>query len=630
MFFITTENSDAFVPFDKQISLERKTAYEIPDFWNLTEIQQIPLNITIENTQYRWDSFYQKNYTIQYLYYTSQNWNNSALRCYAALIKPDNTTGQLGKVPAIVMIHGLGGSHSSLMDLGYFAANYNYTCLAIDLPSHGNSDGPPLTQEWVIPDLSNYTGSITPDLLNRTHFYLIARAAIRAVDVLINQTFVDSTKIAMTGGSYGGLTTMFASNVYWQKVQSAIPIIASGNLAQSFATPYSLTNLVVDPNKYDITVPPYSDLIRYFDPLYYVNSTHNPATLFICGTNDDFFPLETFNDTFYATHNNTKGMSMSPGGHHGILMKPMEGTILYWLNYTLNDGPAPPYIQLLSRHVRSTLFGEKLTLFVNISCSSPISKVLFAYHREVIGAPWKTCEMNQINSSTWTIELNSLPFNADVTYFIMIELNGVFYTMFSSSAWRDSLTTWLQIPFFILIVFGLAVPIFFLAKRDFKKLKSQIPKDNHPKLKTFYFYQFAIVGATEIGISLSLIVPIAIILPHANHLEISISLLLTEFIDFLPIITLLVFAILIAGFILAMTKPVLGGIINLLIPGSLVVLGIFIFLQIGSISEDLASFGVTNDLLGIGTGLILWLAMGSTQIVLGIYKRKHLRHLINP
>jgi pimeloyl-ACP methyl ester carboxylesterase len=629
LFSTSNEVPKKFVIMDTDMDFRNQAAYDIPDFWNLTEIQQIPLNISIESEQIEWNSQYQKNYTVQKLFYTSQIWNNTPLRCYAALIIPDNTTGQLETVPGIVIIHGLGGSHSSMMDMGYFAAAYNYTVLAIDLPGHGQSGGPPPSQEWIIPDLSNYTGTITPDILNRTHFYLIARAAIRAVDVLLNQSFVDPTKIAMSGGSYGGLTTMFASNVYWQKVRSAIPVVASGNLAESFSTPYSLTNLVVDPNQYDITLPPYSDLINYFDPIYYVNSTHNPSTLFICGTNDDFFPLETFNDTFYATNNATKGMCMSPGGHHGILMQPWEGTILYWLNYTIEDGPAPPNIQLLSRSVETSFTGKKLKITVNVSCEASISKVIFAYHREIMGAPWQTREMTQINSSTWNIELRSLPFNADVTYFIMVELDGELYTMFSSSAWRDSLTTWLQIPFFILIAFGLAVPIFFLVKRDTRILKTQIPKENHQKLHKFYIYQLAIIAATEVGIALSLILPIAIILPQTSHMEFSVTLLLTEFIDFLPIISLIGLVILVAGFILAMAKPVTGGIINLLIPGSLTVLGIIIIFQIGSLGEELAGFGVSGGLLGIGFGLILWLIMGAGQVTLGIYKRHYIKKLVN-
>ncbi|MHA1324831.1 MAG: alpha/beta hydrolase family protein, partial [Candidatus Helarchaeota archaeon] len=535
-------------------------------------------------------------------------------------------SGQLTNLPAIVIIHGLHGSHNSMMDLGYFAAAYNYTCLLIDLPGHGRSGGPPPTQEWIIPDLSNYTGTITPEILNHTHFYLIARAAIRAVDVLLNQSFVDPTRIAMAGGSYGGLTTMFASNVYWQRVRSAIPVVASGNLDISFSTPWSLTNLVVDPHLYDISIPPYSDLIHYFDPLYYVNTTHNPATLFVCGTNDDFFPLVTFNNTFYATYNTTKAMAMSPGGHHGILMKPWEGTILYWLNYTMGNGPAPPNIQV-SRHVEPTFFGHALKIVANITCSSPISRVYFAYHREVMGSPWETREMMQLNQTFWTFSLDNLPFNADVTYLIMVELNGSLYTMFSTSVWRTSLNTWFEIPFFILIALGFAFPIYLLIRRDLNRIQDDLSSKQQRKLTYLYGFQVGGMGLTELGIAFSLFLPLAIIIPQANALEVSMALFLSEFIDFLPLIAPLVFTTLLIGFFFAFCKPTLGGIINIILPSTLLILGIAIIFSLGDIADIASDFGLSGDLFSLGFGLFLWLLMGCLQIGFGIFKRKYQRRL---
>ncbi len=624
--FFLTADSPSINSINQNLDLNVNQANEIPSFWNLSEIQKIPLNITIEKTEYNWEVDYQKNFTIQYLYYTSQSWNDSQLRCYAALIIPDNSSGQLTNLPAVVLIHGLRGSHSGMMDLGYLAASYNYSCLVIDLPGHGSSGGPPPTQEWIIPDLSNYSGTITPDILNHTHFYLIARAAVRAVDVLINQSFVDSTRIAMSGGSYGGLTTMFASNVYWQGVRSAIPVIAAGNLDISFATPWSITNFVVDPNKYDISVPPYSDLVQYFDPIHYVNTTNNPATLFICGTNDDFFPLETFNSTFHATHNDTKGMSMSPGGHHGILMKPIEGTILYWLNYTMGNGPAPPEIDL-TRSIESTFFGSKLKVIVNVTSATSVSNVVLGYHHEVMGFAWDEVNMTQINQTHWTIEIDNLPVNAEITYLVMVELEGDVYTMFSSSAWRDTLNTWIEIPFFILVGLAIALPIFIYTLHDYRKNKSSVPKVNEQKLLVLYSSQLGGIGVTQICIAVSLFLPLAVIFPEANAVEISASILLSEFIDFFPLGTTIVFSILIFGCILAMSRPLLGGIINIGLPASILIFGFVITSLIGDITAIAAEFGVTGELFAFGIGLILWLVMAIVQICFGIFKRKYQKHL---
>ncbi|NVM53168.1 MAG: alpha/beta fold hydrolase [Candidatus Helarchaeota archaeon] len=627
---LRVKNSPNIYSLDQAPELNLHVANDITDIWNISEIQNIDLNITIEDTQYHWDATYQKNLTVTRLYYTSQYWiNNTPMRIYGALVFPENYSDYVGQLPGIVVMHGIGGNHYQTLPLAYFLAANNYTAIAIDFPGHGNSSGPPPTSEWIVPDLSDFNGNITPDLLNRTHFYLISRAAVRAVDVLLNQSEVDPTRIAMTGGSYGGLTTMFASNVYWEKVRSAIPVIASGNLDISFSTPYSLTRLIVGQNV-DLSEPPLSDLFQYFDPINYVNTSNNPATLYICGSNDDFFPIETFNNTFYATRNTTKAMAMTPGGHHGLLMDPMEGTMLFWLNHTLFDGPAPPRIQV-TKGVESTVFGSKLKVTANVTCDVPISKVILATHREILGATWKEHEMEQLDPTTWTFELRSLPFNAEVTYFVIVELeNGELYTAFSSYVWRDTLTTWLEIPFFILIGVGLALPIFLLVRRDYRKMQLELEAPNRRKYLYLTGAQLGGIGGTEIVIATSIFLPLLVILPQSGHLEISLATFLTEFIDMFPIMAPLVFIILIAGFIFAISKPILGGLINLILPATLLIIGLLVFGFVGGYSDNQLVAAFSENLIDIGSGLILLFTMSGVQIGFGIFKRKYQKRLRTP
>jgi fermentation-respiration switch protein FrsA (DUF1100 family) len=627
--FIFIKNSPKTYSLNQVSEIKQQTTNQIPYFWNLTQIQSVPLNISIVGTSYFWDSTYSKNFTIQELYYTSQIWlNNTPMRIHSELIFPDNHSGQLGRVAGVLAMHGLGGNLTQMIDLGYFLAAQNYTVLLIDFPGHGKSNGPPPSQEWIVPDLSGFDGNITADILNHTHFYLSARAAIRAIDVLLNQTVIDQDRIAVTGGSYGGLNTMFASNVYWQKVRSAIPQIAAGEFNVIISTPYSLFNLIVNPDDFDLTQPPLSDLFHYIDPITYVNTSHNPSTLFICGTNDDFFPLEAFNDTFRATHNTTKATAISPGGHHGFLLRPSEGTILYWLNYTLWNGPAPPSIQV-SRAVESTLIGQKLKISANVSCDAPISKVILAYHREVMGVPWSTQEMTKDGQSIWTIEIPNLPFNADVTYYVMVEIGGTYYTMFSSYIWRDSLTTWLEIPFFILIGFALGLTIFLLLRRDINKIKPNITSSNRRKLSYLYATQISGIAITEIGMIICIYLPIVVILPLGSSLKLSLATFLNEFIDILPLASIVVFGILIAGFILSFNHPLLGGIINLAIPLSIIIVEIFAASLLSATFGGNQGITVVGSFMSIGIGVIIWIAMCIIQICFGIFKRTYKkRHLV--
>jgi len=626
--FISMKNSPTLIPLDKETEIDQRDTNQIPDFWNLTQIQSIPLNISIVDTYPLWDSIYSKNYTVQELYYTSQIWiNNTPLRIYGELVFPDNRSGQLGRVAGVLVMHGLGGTHTQQLDLAYFLAAQNYTVLLIDFPGHGNSTGPPPSQQWLVPDLSGFDGNITADLLNHTHFYLSARAAIRAVDVLLNQTVVDPDRIALTGNSYGGLNTLFASNIYWQKVRTAIPQIAPGDFETTFSTPYSFFHLLVNPHEIDLTQPPYSTVFHYIDPIVYVNTTHNPSTLFICGTNDDFAPLEAFNNTFYATYNTTKATVISPGGHHGFLLRPSEGTILYWLNYTLWGGPAPPNIQV-GRAVDSTPVGEVLKVTANVSCNAPISKVILAYHWEVMGFQWSTQEMILNGDSTWTVEIANLPFSAEITYYVMVEIDGTYYTMFSSYVWRDSLTTWLGIPFFILIAVGIGLAVYFLFRRDLNKVKPQIPTNNRQKVYYLYAAQICGLVLTEIGIFICIYLPVVVILPQTNSLELTMATFLSEYIDILPYASIVILGVLTVGFILGLSRPVLGGIINFSMPLAILLVEVVAGSLLFSTFGENPGLNLVGPFMTVGIGVIIWIIMCIIQICFGIFKRIYKKRLL--
>ena len=600
---------------------------DIPNFWNISEIESIPLNISIEETKIIWNETYQKNFTCQYIYYTSQYWNNTPLRVYGALIFPDNHSGNLNKIPGILLMHGLGGNHRKMLDLAYLLASQNNSVLVIDMAGHGLSDGPPPTQEWIIPNTDD-PSNITSDLLNQTHFYLVTRAALRGIDVLLNQSVIDKNKIVVMGNSYGGITSMFISNIYWMKVNTAIPIIAAGNLKVGFSTPYSFFNLIVNTNEIDLDSSSFSYFFQNFDPINYVNSSKNPSTLFICSTNDDFFPITNFNNTYYNTHNTTKAISMTPGGHHGIQMYPMGGSILYWLNHTLWNGSSPPKIQV-NKEIIPTILGSKIKINANISCNASISKVILATHREVLGASWIEHDMIQLDQSTWTIELSSLPITADITYYVIVELNDQYYTMFSSYVYRESLSTWLEIPFIIMLISIFAIPIFLLIRMEINKKLPKVSPSNQRKFLFFYGSQIIGMGISEFFILFSLFLPLIVVFPQSNSYKISMETILTQFIDFVPPLTLILFIILTLGLILTISKPILGGLINLLIPVCILI-GFTIALNwLFSIGISITSIGLSTESITLGVGLICWTIMPIIQISFGFFKRIYQKRLMN-
>lgn len=603
------------------LSLENKET--IPSFWNLTEIQSVPLNITYTDVEYYWNETVQKNFTLQHLFYTSQYWNNSALRVHGVLLLPDNSSGDLEKLPGILLMHGLGGSYIKMIEYGYVLAAHNYCVLLIDHPGHGLSDGPFPSSDWLVPDVpENYT--ITPDLLNRTHFYLVARSAIRAVDVLLNQTYIDSQKICSMGGSYGGIASMFVSNIYWSKVKTAIPIIAAGDLKTGFSTDYTFFHLIVNTNEKPIDNPGYSYLYEYFDPIRYVNTPNNPPTLFICGTNDEFFPINSFNATFTNSSNNLNAISMTPGGHHGFLMNPVTGSILYWLNYTLGNATAPPDTQV-SREITNTLLGSKLTVSAKIETNATISKVKLAYRREFAGLTWNELEMTQTGNNSWNIELFSLPINTQINYYVIVELEDDEYIMFSTHVWNDTLSTWVEIPFIILITIGSTLVIFFLLKHDIKKNEIKIPKSDRNKLYSLFVFQVITSEITEIFILFSFLSPLVILLPESNAFGISMLDILNVYIDFIPILSIILLLVIIIGYILSMTKPILGGLVNI-IPPLILIIGSSLLFNIFADSASIIGLELTSIILS--NGIIIWIIMSVIQIIFDIFKRIYKKRMI--
>jgi hypothetical protein len=190
--------------------------------------------------------------------------------------------------------------------------------------------------------------------------------------------------------------------------------------------------------------------------------------------------------------------------------------------------------------------------------------------------------------------------------------------------------TWLGVPFFILIGVGIAILIFILLQRDIRKVKSNVTPANHRKLVYLYILQVGGLGATEIGIAICIFLPIVVLLPQSNSLGISMATFLNEFVDILPLAGLVVFGILIAGFILSLSsRPMLGGFINLAIPLIVFMIYLTALFLVGSFFEDIAGLFV-GPIIGIGIGQFIWFALCIGQISFGIFKRKYLKKLRVP
>ena len=152
----------------------------LPDFWNITNIESVPLDSEFENqTYYIWNDTYStisRNLTVYDVSYTSQVWNGSNLTIAGKVVFPDNKSGNIiGTVPGALIMHGIFGNYNSTLPLAYMISGiFNCVSIVIDFPGHGKSEGPFPSPDNIMPPPENITldTNITQELLDQIHFYL--------------------------------------------------------------------------------------------------------------------------------------------------------------------------------------------------------------------------------------------------------------------------------------------------------------------------------------------------------------------------------------------------------------------------------------------------------------------------
>src|SRR5437773_1179084 len=163
--------------------------------------------------------------TIQDLTFFSERWNGVDITIAAALARPRTV---VGRIPALVVVHGYGGTHESMMGVARELAASGRVAIAIDAPDSGGSTPyPRRTPE----DLVNVTTDPRGGFL-----YHVAYAASRALSVAESLAFVDPARLGALGASQGGLTSLYLA-AKDPRVSAALPMIPGRNPAEAYCAP---------------------------------------------------------------------------------------------------------------------------------------------------------------------------------------------------------------------------------------------------------------------------------------------------------------------------------------------------------------------------------------------------------
>jgi len=353
-------------------------------FWDLSRIAA-PTNATMGEWQTLESGVMKSNVT-----YFSEMYGGSPVMIEGLLYKPS----QAGKLPAVLVMHGSFGDAESMAYFAELLATKGYVALAISGPGQGRSTGPSETNE---------------NRLNLTvrayysYYYRLLYSAMRGITFLTELPFVDANRIAATGASQGGLECLWLSALDY-RLKTVVPIVAGGNF--SFLVYSGSLALGHLPAGTRLDDPEGELLMKYFDPLAYVPESRVPV-LMLVGTSDEFFPIDSYNQT-YSSLKSEKAMLIVPNTGHFVPKAEWIASAEVWLSKWLKNEDTFPQVSLLS------VSGKDGRMVVNASAKG-VDEVVLNSRDGWPWSRWETYPMNRTGEQ-WS---TSLPLSSvDVTVYV--------------------------------------------------------------------------------------------------------------------------------------------------------------------------------------------------------------------
>jgi len=207
----------------------------------------------------------------------------------------------LGRKPAVILLHGLGGNRKQLGLLATMLNGKGYVTLAIDAAGHGErpkfgANGP---DSMSLEDMRTLGAQTVVDLR-------------RAVDLLAGHPDVDPARIGYLGASMGGiLGARFYSDD--PRVKAGVFLFAGGDWGKLLTT--SQIGLAKSFRERGATdAATVGKALADIDPLYSIARAAGRPILLIHGDKDDIVPVEC-NELLFKAAKEPKERVLLPGGH---------------------------------------------------------------------------------------------------------------------------------------------------------------------------------------------------------------------------------------------------------------------------------------------------------------------------
>ncbi|MCD6485359.1 MAG: alpha/beta fold hydrolase, partial [Candidatus Odinarchaeota archaeon] len=381
----------------RRASPENMSFYET-DFWNVSKAINDPLNITQLSSKIETYNNYRVNVTD--ILFFSEKYNNIDIYIFGEILIPLDMELPL---PGVLIIHGYGGTHNSFVDFALEIVKEGYVAILIDAPGGGQS--------------TKYPSRDPASVVNTTrgpqdsYFYHVAWAGLRAISVLEQLDEVDKNRIAVTGGSMGGIMS-FIIGAIDPRVKATIPIVAGGNLFDlllSGTLADALTTPELSLNSTNVI-----NFVKYFDVYAYASELQIPV-LMLSSTNDEYFTLICLNDTF-SIISSEKWWFLAPNWHHFSAYPGWIASGIKFLNYVFKGGAPLPTIEY------NTITPSFDNVKVTINGSVDGNYTLY-WRTGLTGDTWKSAVMEQDTSQQYSSQI--VPYlSGKITFYIALNLDN--------------------------------------------------------------------------------------------------------------------------------------------------------------------------------------------------------------
>ncbi|TFG11728.1 MAG: alpha/beta fold hydrolase [Promethearchaeota archaeon] len=550
--------------------------------------------------------------------FESPNWRGKdPITLHGYLIYPEDFNSS-AKNPAVLCMHGLNGNANVSFNMAYQYLEEGFVVLCHSHPGHGESEG-------AQPDPENFyaEGKFYED----AHYYLTIMGAIQGLRLLENLSYLDTSQIVVTGGSYGALNTMWLSSIAGERIAAAIPYIAIGDIEKNKLDETKLLYWVWDHSLDEIPDEFWEEQCRWFDPKYYLKSDKLPPIMWQIGTNDEFFVEEGINGTFDAVeHEEEAFLQIYPDGHHGLPF--FENTTKYFLDYVLKGKSAPPEIDVKDHKKEFGILGDILSIKVEVDCKEDIKSVQVAYrYLDIIGSCWELLDLEEEDKDVYEGILNPGVITSNVHYYIIVTLKGEENVWFSSKIYTPGIMlSNSTIPFYIGLIAIIAIPVFLIVRHRYGKEVLEADGAHKEDLKKNFYIEMGFLGTLNAAFFISILLPWVVFEMGNvtwNHIYIMNNLFTWKLIFgvFAPYLTLIFLLSWILTSQLTLKYPMLSGLCKLWYP--LFVLFFFGLITLAMGSTDPESPASNFGGIYLGFGLYMMLFSSLALIILGIWKRKY-------